>query len=89
MEITTGDAFGQQVSMAARIEAKAKGGSIWVSTQVKRDIDVLRATKHESLIWKEYPDQELKGFPHKVTLWSVEYPEREEIEKSIKGPKYQ
>ncbi len=70
VEVTEGDAFGQQVSMAARVEAKAKDG-VWVSEQVKKDIDSLRASRHAQLKWTERPDEELKGFPN-CTLWSVE-----------------
>lgn len=72
VEVTSGDAFGQQVSMAARVEAKAKDGGVWVSANVKEDIDVLRASKHRDLKWIEHVDEELKGFPKKYTLWSVE-----------------
>ncbi len=72
VEVTDGDAFGQQVNMAARVEAKAEGGGIWVSAQVKEDIDSLRASKHSQLKWTEHPGEELKGFPRKCTLWSVE-----------------
>jgi small GTP-binding protein len=73
VEVSSDDAFGQQVSMAARVEAKAKDGGVWVSAQVKEDIDVLRASKHSSLIWTEHLDEEIKGFPQKCTLWSVEW----------------
>ncbi|HYX72134.1 MAG TPA: adenylate/guanylate cyclase domain-containing protein [Nitrososphaera sp.] len=73
VEITSGDAFGQQVNMAARVEAKAKDGGIWVSAQVKEDIDVLRARKHRRLKWTEHSNEDLKGFPRKFMLWSVEY----------------
>jgi small GTP-binding protein len=72
VEVTIGDAFGQQVSMAARVEAKATDGGVWVSAKIKEDIDILRATKHRQLKWTEHPDEELKGFPQKCTLWSVE-----------------
>jgi small GTP-binding protein len=72
VEVDAGDAFGQQVSMAARVEAKAEDGGIWVSTQVKEDIDTLQATKHSQLRWTEHAGEELKGFPRKYTLWSVE-----------------
>ena len=72
VEVASGDAFGQQVSMAARVEAKAKNGGIWVSAQVKEDVDVLRASKHHHLKWIEHHDEELKGFPKVFTLWSVE-----------------
>jgi small GTP-binding protein len=72
VEITSDDAFGQQVSMAARVEAKAVHGGIWVSAQVKEDIEIVRAERHKRLKWEEHPDEELKGFPQKCTLWSVE-----------------
>jgi hypothetical protein len=67
-----GGIFRLQVSMAARVEAKAEGGGIWVSAQVKKDIDTWRAAKHSQLRWTEHADEELKGFPRKCTLWSVE-----------------
>ncbi|HJR08762.1 MAG TPA: adenylate/guanylate cyclase domain-containing protein [Pyrinomonadaceae bacterium] len=72
VEITPDDAFGQQVSMAARIEAKAKDGGIWVSAKVKEDIDTLRAARHKHLKWTEHAGEELKGFPGERALWSVE-----------------
>lgn len=72
VEVNTSDAFGQQVSMAARVEDKAKQGGIWVSAKVKGDIDILRATRHHCLRWTKHPDEELKGFPGRFTLWSVE-----------------
>jgi small GTP-binding protein len=72
VEVTAGDAFGQQVSMAARVEAKAEHGGVWVSAKVKEDIDMLRASKHSRLKWTEHVDEELKGFQDKCTLWSVE-----------------
>ena len=72
VEVASGDAFGQQVSMAARVEAKAREGGIWVSNQVKEDIDALRASKHAHLKWTEHPREKLKGFPRKCTLWSIE-----------------
>lgn len=72
VEVNTGDAFGQQVSMASRVEGKAKSGGIWVSARVKEDIDVLGASKHSQLRWKKHPNEKLKGFPSKYTLWSIE-----------------
>jgi class 3 adenylate cyclase len=72
VEVTAGDAFGQQVSMAARVESKAKDGGVWVSANVKEDVDTLRASKHRHLKWNEHPGEELKGFQKKCTLWSVE-----------------
>lgn len=60
------------VSMAARVEAKAKEGGIWTSAKIKEDVDTLRAARHRHLKWTERPDEEMKGFPENVTLWSVE-----------------
>ena len=75
VEVSDGDAFGQHVNMAARVEGKAKKdkeGGIWTSAKVKEDVDVLRADKHRHLKWTEHPNQEMKGFGESVTLWSVE-----------------
>ncbi|MDX6269912.1 MAG: hypothetical protein QOD28_1135 [Acidobacteriota bacterium] len=72
VEVAAGDAFGQQVNMASRVEGKAKqDGGIWVSAQVKEDIDRLRADRHSQLKWTEHAGEELEGFPCKCTLWSV------------------
>ncbi|HEX8178283.1 MAG TPA: adenylate/guanylate cyclase domain-containing protein [Pyrinomonadaceae bacterium] len=71
VEVNAGDAFGQHVNMAARVEAHAKGAGIRVSMKVKEDVDSLRAARHKKLKWIEHTDQELKGFPQKYTLWSV------------------
>ncbi|HEX8068395.1 MAG TPA: adenylate/guanylate cyclase domain-containing protein [Pyrinomonadaceae bacterium] len=71
VEVSAEDAFGQQVNMAARVEAKAQDGGIWVSAKVKEDIDTLGAARHKNLKWDEHAGQELKGFPGQFTLWSV------------------
>ncbi len=61
--------------MAARVEAKAKengkDGGVWVSANVREDVETVRAPKHLQLKWKEHPDEELKGFQKRYTLWSV------------------
>jgi class 3 adenylate cyclase len=54
------------------VEAKAKDGGVWVSANVKEDVDTIRAPKHRRLRWEERPGEELKGFQKKCTLWSVE-----------------
>jgi small GTP-binding protein len=82
VEVSDGDAFGQQVSMAARVEAQGKkireaqgqeikDGGIWTSAKVKEDVETLRAVRHRHLKWVEHAAQELKGFPGSYTLWSV------------------
>ncbi|HEU4594799.1 MAG TPA: hypothetical protein VFS10_06495 [Pyrinomonadaceae bacterium] len=64
------------MSMAARVEAKAKenekDGGGWVSANVREVVEIVRAPKHLRLKWKEHPDEELKGFKERCTLWSVE-----------------
>ncbi len=72
VSVSEGDVFGQQVNMAARIEAKAETGGIWVSAKVKEDIGIRNSAKHQRLKWTEHSDEELKGFPGRFTLWSVE-----------------
>jgi small GTP-binding protein len=74
VEVADGDAFGQHVNMAARVESNAKAkekGGVWASAKVKEDVDIHRASKHRHLKWTEHPDEELKGFQNS-TLWSVE-----------------
>jgi len=71
MALTTGDVFGQQVNMVARIEAKARGGGVWVSAKIKEDIDIRKSARHQYLVWTEHPDEILKGFPGRYLLWSV------------------
>lgn len=73
VEVNDSDAFGQQVSMAARVQSKAKKGGIWTSAKVKEDVaDTVRAAKHRHLKWTEHAGEELDGFPGSFTLWSVE-----------------
>ncbi|MFL6212168.1 MAG: adenylate/guanylate cyclase domain-containing protein [Pyrinomonadaceae bacterium] len=71
VEVKPDDAFGLHVNMAARVEAKAETGGIWISARVKEDVDILRAARHQHLKWREHAEQELKGFPQRYTLWSV------------------
>src|SRR6185369_17283628 len=70
--IATEDAFGQHVSMAARVESKAKDGGIWVSERVKEDIDALGAPRHHQLKWIEHRNLKLKGFPRRHNLWALD-----------------
>jgi class 3 adenylate cyclase len=72
VEVRAGDAFGQHVSMAARVESKAQRGEIWVSDLVKQDIEALRASRHSELKWMQHASEDLKGFPRQYTLWSVD-----------------
>ena len=72
VEVSAGDAYGQHVNMAARVEAKAKHGGIWVSAKVKDDVEMLSAARYQRLKWVVHKGQKLKGFPQRYTLWSVE-----------------
>jgi small GTP-binding protein len=73
VEVNDSDAFGQHVSMAARIQSKAKQGGIWTSATVKEDVaDTARAPRHQHLKWTEHAGEELESFPGSFTLWSVE-----------------
>jgi len=65
------DAFGTMVNFASRVIGMAHGPEIWASRAAKRDIDLEKARRHESLTWIEHSDCELKGFTTKVILWSV------------------
>lgn len=71
VEVSDGDAYGQHVNMAARVEAKARTGGIWVSAKVKEDVDSQRAARHQQLKWVEHKNLKLKGFKRRFTLWSV------------------
>jgi small GTP-binding protein len=70
--LTRGDVLGQQVNIAARIETKAEKGGVWVSAKVKEDLDIRNSSRHQTLKWTSHTDEELKDFPGRFTLWSVE-----------------
>jgi class 3 adenylate cyclase len=65
------DVYGQAVNMAARVEAKAVDGGIWVSQRAKEDIDAQKADRHAHLQWTAHQDQQLKGLIGPFTLWSL------------------
>jgi class 3 adenylate cyclase len=65
------DVFGQSVNMAARVEALAKADQIWLSDQVKREIDLLRSASHVDLHWARHDQLHLRGFPDPCTAWSL------------------
>ena len=73
VEVSRIDAFGSEVTIAARVCAAGKDGGIWTSAKIKEDIDILRAERHDRLRWIEHPGQELKGFPGLYSVWRVEY----------------
>ena len=65
------DVQGAAVSYAARIIARAGGGGIWFSDEVKGHLDQEKSPHHDSLDWHHHPDCEIKGFPGHHDLWSV------------------
>jgi len=60
------------MNIVARIEAKAEKGGIWISARAKEDISIHNAVRHQTLTWVQHPDEELRGFPGRFILWSVE-----------------
>lgn len=71
MEIEADDVFGGAVNFAARVVGAIGGAEIWVSDQVKWDIDQLGAKRHKPLEWKSHERTAMKGLPGEFTLWSV------------------
>ena len=65
------DVQGAAVSYAARVISMAANGGVWVSSEVKNQIDQEKAQHHEDLCWQHHYDCMLKGFPGKHILWSV------------------
>ncbi|MBI2922991.1 MAG: hypothetical protein HYY18_18200 [Planctomycetes bacterium] len=72
VQVEEEDAFGSTVNFAARVEAMAKSGEIWLSERAKQDVDGEAAERHAALAWRERPDCALKGFPGAHRLWSAE-----------------
>jgi class 3 adenylate cyclase len=66
------DVQGAAVSYAARVINMAERGGVWLSNEIKNHIDQEKAQHHENICWQQHPDCELKGFPGKHTLWSME-----------------
>jgi class 3 adenylate cyclase len=66
------DVQGAAVIYAARVIGMAVDGSVWISNEVKNHVDQEKAHRHKILCWQNHPDCELKGFPGKHLLWSVE-----------------
>jgi WD40 repeat protein/class 3 adenylate cyclase len=66
------DAYGHMVNYTARVEARAQGAGIWMSDIAKVFFEQEKPRALASLSWTEHPDCELKGFPGKQRLWSVD-----------------
>jgi class 3 adenylate cyclase len=66
------DVQGAAVNYAARVIGMAVKASVWISNEVKNHVDQEKANRHKTLSWQSHPDCQLKGFPGKHLLWSVE-----------------
>lgn len=71
VQIEDDDAFGSTVNYAARVEAQAAGGEVWLSDRAKEDVDGELAVRHRGLAWRAHPGRSLKGFPGEHRLWSL------------------
>jgi len=65
------DVQGAAVSFAARVADKARGGGVWVSSEVKNHLDQEKAARHAGLEFDLRTGVELKGFPGTQALWVV------------------
>jgi class 3 adenylate cyclase/GTPase SAR1 family protein len=65
------DAYGQMVNYTARVVAQAEGQGVWVSDRAMADLKEERPKDLESVLWREHPVCQLKGFAGTHRLWSV------------------
>ena len=72
IDVEAGDVFGGTVNFAARVVGAIKGAEIWLSDPAIADVEQLGAAKHEHLRWERQEGVEMKGFPGRFTLWSLE-----------------
>ena len=66
-----GDVHGRTVNLAARIVGAVKGPEIWVSNEVRTDLDHLGASRFDHLRWDLHDNVSLKGFDDRFRLWSL------------------
>ena len=66
-----GDVFGRTVNFAARVVGAIKGPEIWVSDEVRTDLDHLGASRFDHLRWDPHDNVSLKGFDGRFRLWSL------------------
>jgi class 3 adenylate cyclase len=72
LQIKDNDAYGNTVNFADRIKTLIKSDEIWISDRAKEDIDLLSADRHQNLKWKRLEGMEMRSFPGKYTLFSLE-----------------
>jgi class 3 adenylate cyclase len=65
------DVQGAAVSYAARLLGRARAGGVWVSREVKNHLEQEKSSSQGTLDWQRHPGCELKGFPGRHELWSV------------------
>ncbi len=68
------DAFGTTVNYAARVVGAPKGAEVWLSSEARNHVDEDGAAEHAALHWQPHTGLELKGFPGRHVLWSVQRP---------------
>jgi class 3 adenylate cyclase len=71
IQIKDNDAYGNTVNFADRIKSIIKEDEIWISDRAKEDIDLLHANRHQNLKWKRHEGMEMRSFPGKYTLYSL------------------
>jgi len=79
VQVLADDVRGREVSFAARVVGANNGAEIWLSSEAKKQIDVLGAGHHRDLQWVKHTNIELKGFEDTFTLWAVEAPSDQTI----------
>jgi len=65
------DVFGSTVNFTARVLQAAQGPEIWLSDDVKRDVEQLGAEEHKRIQWEVHENVSLKGFSESAKLWSI------------------
>lgn len=69
VDVRTDDVFGTAVNYAARVCQHCLGTGIWVSEEVKKQIEEVKGKDKLSGKWKRHSKCRLKGLPGKRTLW--------------------
>jgi class 3 adenylate cyclase len=71
VSIEDNDIFGRTVNFASRVIGTIQNDEIWISSQVKHDVDILSTVKHNRLQWRQHKNVHLKGFSKRETLWQL------------------
>lgn len=67
------DVFGRHVNLCARVQGKADGGDIVVTSHFKSDLDAIGELQHKALQWEPITGVEFKGFNNeRFDLWRLD-----------------